>query len=173
MENRQNIETADLVIKSSNELFMYSSLGSFHDANGGVYYYQDQFENANNKNEYIRGLNYCEFIYLLFHWYDQNNTALKVLSNDSVEILKSYRDLDFPELSSDFFEFHWFNSYCQFEDIVWHDDFALGIGSNGDSFLLNIDWHDHNLYVKQGLYKGVINTLENIKNEIISNPISR
>ena len=169
MKNIQIIETADLVIISSNEISTYLSLGSFYDTNDGVFYYLEEFENAKSKVDYLSKLNYCEFIYLLFYWSDNNAKEFECLSENSADILKSYRELDFPELSSDFFEFHWFNSYCQFEDIVWHADFAWGIGHNGNVFLLNIDWHDHNLFVKQGSYQSLINTLEKIKKEVVSN----
>lgn len=164
----QNQKNADLVIKSSNDLILYSCLGSFYDTNDGVYYYHDQFENAKNKSKYIEGLNYCEFIYLLFHWRDENIEDFKNLSKDSIKKLEIFLKSDFPELSDGFFEFHWYNQYCQFEDIDWNIDFDRGIGSNGIEFLLSVDWHEHNLYLKQGLYQNLIIVLEDIKNEIIS-----
>ncbi len=169
MRDIQRIEAADLVIISSNEIMTYSSVGRFYDTNDGVFYYLEEFENAKNKGDYLSKLNYCEFIYLLFYWNDNSAKEFAYLSENSANILKSYRELDFPELSSDFFEFHWFNSYCQFENIIWHSDFAWGIGDNGDVFLLNIDWHEHTLYVKQDLFEGVTKTLENIKKEVILN----
>jgi hypothetical protein len=166
MRNIQSIEAADLVIISSNEIIIYLSVGSFYNSNDGVFYNLEEFENAKNKRDYISKLNYCEFIYLLFHWYDNNADEYEYLSKNSADILKSYRDLDFPELSSDFFEFHWFNSYCQFEDIVWHADFAWGIGDNGDVFLLNTDWDDHKLFVRHNRYDELCVNLEQIKKEI-------
>jgi hypothetical protein len=169
MINIQNIEAADLVIISSNEVITYLSVGSFYDTNDGIFFNLEEFENAKNKGDFLSKLNYCEFIYLLFYWEDNNAEEYEYLSKNSADILKSYRELDFPELSSDFFEFHWFNSYCQFENIIWHADFAWGIGDNGDVFLLNTDWDDHKLFVKQDLFEGVTKTLENIKKEVILN----
>jgi hypothetical protein len=169
MKNIQIIESADLVVISSNEITTYLSVGSFYDTNDGVFYYLEGFENAKNKGDYLSKLNYCEFIYLLFYWEDNNADEYEYLSKKSADILKSYRELDSPELSSDFFEFHWYNSYCQFENIVWHADFAWGIGDNGDVFLLNTDWDDHKLYVRQNLFNDLSVNLEQIKKEIIEN----
>lgn len=169
MNNKLSIEAADLVIVSSNEIITYLSVGCFYDTNDGVFYYLEEFENAPNKGDYLSKLNYCEFIYLLFYWEDNNADEYEYLSKKSADILKSYRELDSPELSSDFFEFHWYNSYCQFENIVWHADFAWGIGDNGDVFLLNTDWDDHKLYVRQNLFNDLSVNLEQIKKEIIEN----
>ncbi len=163
----QKQNNADLIIKSTNDLIMYSCLGSFYDTNDGVYLYQDQFENAANKSDYIKRLNYCEFIYLLFYWKDENNEVFTGLSKDLINNLESFISTDFPELSDIFFEFHWYNKYCQLEDIKWNNDFDTGIGSNGIEFILSIDWHEHNLYVKKGLYQNLIIVLEDIKNELI------
>ena len=169
MKNVQSIEAADLVIISSNEIITYLSVGSFYDTNDGIFFNLDEFENAKNKGDYLSKLNYCEFIYLLFYWEDNNAEEYEYLSKNSADILKSYRELDSPELSSDFFEFHWFNSYCQFENIVWHEDFAWGIGDNGDVFLLNTDWDDHKLFVKHNLYHDLCINLNQIKKEITEN----
>jgi hypothetical protein len=166
MRDIQRIEAADLVIISSNEIIAYLSVGCFNDTNDGVFYYLEEFENAKNKGDYLSKLNYCEFIYLLFYWNDNSAKEFAYLSENSVNILKSYRELDFPELSSDFFEFHWFNSYCQVENIIWHADFAWGIGDNGDVFLLNTDWDDHKLFVRHNRYHELCVNLEQIKKEI-------
>jgi hypothetical protein len=169
MLDRKSVENADLIIVTSNSMEAYSSVGRFYDNGDGIYFYLEEFETAKNKCDYIHALSYCEFIYLLFYWCDNNTAEFAYLSEDSINRLKRYRELDFPELSSDFFEFDWYNSLCNFEDIVWQPNFAWGIGTNGELFLLNTEWDIHNLYIRQNSYTDFTIDLDICKKELCVN----
>ena len=167
MVDKQDFTEFDLVIVHNAQVLKFRTLGNFYDTNDGMYYYQDLFENAENKESFINGLNPCEFLYLLFFWSDQECAEIKLLSAKSMDKIQNYRAEGSPELSNDFFEFVWYNSFCEYEDIFWNKDYQWGIACEGELiFLLNTEWEEHNLYVKEDLFDSLTRDLIFFKHEI-------
>jgi hypothetical protein len=65
MNNTNSIESSDLIIVSNNVIKTYLNLGNFYDTNDGIFQYVDDYENSDSKLEFLKKLNYCEFIYMV------------------------------------------------------------------------------------------------------------
>jgi hypothetical protein len=166
MNNTNSIESSDLIIVSNNVIKTYLNLGNFYDTNDGIFQYVDDYENSDSKLEFLKKLNYCEFIYILYYWRENNVAEYSNLSFKSKELFSGIYDEDTCELSDIFFEFDWKNPLCDSDKIEWNPEYTWGICPEGNVFLLNFECKTHTLFIISNQFNDLVSMLNQIRIEI-------